>query len=169
MEEIQKTVQLEGDKAVAMRSVAEKWFEYYYRPLLFPDQYFSDFKPSAKYRLLRRQLPQLYDQFVKLFAGSCCNENTLNCFEELKLKMDKESADRYFVQVWYFVKYALSNNDAALQLRQATTIPLAGRLVVLLENASNKQMQEQFAKVEVFLHQLFLDTYPQWFKEARLE
>jgi hypothetical protein len=159
-----KTIpKLSPAQIAALNAVATSWLDYYYRPILFPDEYFKHYKPTNRYLTMKKHiLFPLYSEFTKIFLQNLANTNSFNAFEEMRKNPSKETAQKLFNEFYYFVDFAYQNNTTLQQLRNASKIPFAGQLVAILEEATSKDMRQKAGRVRVFLNNLFLNDYPNW-------
>ena len=164
MPENSQLVLLSDLQTKTLSMVASSWLDYYYRPLVFPDEYFEHYRPSMRYRMIKPHLPTLYASLKEAFIASCLNPPTWNTWKMLNEKRGREDAQKFFEQVWYFVDYALNQYPTVQKLREATNIPMAGRLVSVVEQFTTKESLEKMKKVKGFLSNLFLNDYPNWMK-----
>ena len=146
-----------------LEAAARSWLDYYYRPLLFPDEYFKHYKATNRYLTLKQHiLPKLWPEFVAIFLENLKSLNTFTAYENLRKEPTKENAQKLFSEFYYFIDFAYQNNTTMQQLRNAQQIPFAGRLVAIFENAMSKDMRAKAEKVRVFLNNLFLNDYQNW-------
>ncbi len=164
---VQKPALSDAD-AAEMRMVAGNWLDYYYRPLIFPEEYFENYKQSVKHKLLSKELPKLYKDFKEIFSNSITNQNSYIVYKELLEKPTKENADLFFNETWHFIDYALNVNTDLIRLKLAG-IPFAGKMMQIMQNASSKETKANMLKIQNFLHDLFLDTYSDWIFDLRGE
>lgn len=149
-------VQLSADQQTEMSYILNSWIDYFYKPLVFPHLYFPHYKPTMKFRMLKGYLPQLYKGFKDLFVPLASNVNTYNAWQTFSLSQERMEAERFFDQVWYYVDYCYENSEAVKKLREMEAVPLAGRLVVLFNEATTKDQRMQSEKVKLFIHDLWL-------------
>lgn len=146
-----------------LKAAASSWLDYYYRPLLFPDEYFKHFVADNRYRTLKKHvLYSLYPTFKEIFLLRIDNTNTFNTYIEFRRNPGRTAAQKLFSEFYYFVDYAYQYNPSMQQLRNATRIPLAGKLISVYTNATSKDMRQKAEKVRIFLNDLFLIDYENW-------
>lgn len=154
---------LSAAQQATLNSAAVSWLDYYYRPILFPDEYFKHYSPSNRYITMKKHiLFPLYSEFTKIFLQNLTNTNSYNAFDELRRNPSRETAQKLFDEFYYFVDFAYQHNPTLMQLRNASKIPFAGKIVSIFENATSKDMRLKAERVRVFLNNLFLDDYQSW-------
>ena len=159
--------QLTETETLEMRMVAMHWLDYYYRPLIFPQEYFKHYKESYKHKALRSYIPKLYSDFKEIFVNNFSNPNSYNAYKQLLANPTRETAATFFGEAYHFFDFALTRNTELVKLQMRATVPLGGKLLQIYDNATSKEVQEQTAKVRQFLNMLFLDTYGQWIKSLQ--
>lgn len=141
---------------------ASHFLDYYYRPLIFPAEYFKHYKESFKHRAVAHMLPDLYKEFKHIFVSELANTNSYNTYKLLLAEPTREHAEAFFTDAYHFFDYALSLNTEFVKMRMRATVPFSNRLIAIYEQGTSRDIAAQSAKVRAFLHMLFLDTYKTW-------
>ncbi len=160
-------MQLSKDESAILTRVVGSFLDFYYKPLVFPDEYFPHYKSSMRYRLIKPRLPLLYNNMKESVISTCLNENTYNAWKELKEKPSKATAQCFFEQVWYFLDYASANGEAVKKLMENAQLPMAGRLAVVLNEMTTKEMKGKMGLMRVFLVDLVGKDYLNWLDSVK--
>lgn len=160
---VQQTEQLSNEQTKVMRIVASSWLDYFYRPLVFPHEYFKHFRPTRRYMIMKPVLPQMYQSAKEVFVLSCSNINTYRRFQELRQSPSDTTADAYLQQSVRFLRWCIENDSNLQKVHEAAQqLPLLGRAVSFVEMAASNEMKDKMGKVQTFINKLFMDKYLEW-------